>query len=200
LESIQNKKLNNQTLTEPVLDETLNTLGQLGAVGTAIGTIALVFLFWRTIKQLEETVKLSRIQANYRFRPWVGPFGKIEFVKTTSDNLDQFSITMKNYGEIPASNVVAKFATRKELPTKELLKDSNLVSSFNLGPLLPNMEKRYWFFIDSDLIKSAKTGDATVYTLLYFSYDYHGGSNGYGLISHLDKESGNFVHNDMWID
>ena len=34
----------------------LTTIEQLSAIGTAVGTVALVFMFWKTIKQLEETI------------------------------------------------------------------------------------------------------------------------------------------------
>jgi hypothetical protein len=173
-------------------------LSIIGSVGTAIGTITLVFLFWKTIKQLEETVKLSKIQANYRFRPWVGPFNHIEFLSSKNDK-DQFCITIKNYGEIPSSGVTAKYLMKNELPNREMLKSDGL-ASFNLGPLLPNMEKRYWFFIDSDLIQKAKAGNAQVFTLIYFQYEHIGGNSGYGLISRFDGTSNSFVHTDMWID
>ena len=175
----------------------LTVLGQIGSIGTAIGTIALVFLFWRTIQQLEETVKVSRIQSQYRFRPWVGPSGRIEFM-TRSDGKEQFSITVKNYGEIPSTSVVAKYLMKTEAPKRDML-DSKDVTSFNLGPLLPNMEKRYWFFVDSDLIQKAKE-DSGVFILLYFQYEHHGGKSGYGLISRFDGTSHSFVHVDMWID
>lgn len=174
-------------------------MGEIGSVGTAIATIALVFLFWKTIQQLEETVKLSRIQSNYRFRAWVGPVGHIERLSTTEDRRDQFSITIKNYGEIPSSSVVVKYAMKSEIPTREMAK-SDGITSFNLGPLLPNMEKRYWFFIDSDLIQETKTGNAQIFTLLYFQYDHPAGSSGYGLTSRFDGPSDSFIHVDMWVD
>ena len=176
----------------------LTVIGQIGAIGTAIGTIALAFLFWKTIQQLEETVKLSRIQANYRFRPWIGPFNKIEYL-SSANGKDQFSITIKNYGEIPSSSVTAKYLMKDELPNRDMLK-SNDVASFNLGPLLPNMEKRYWFFIESDLIQKAKIGTGEIFILLYFQYEHLGGKSGYGLISRYDSVSNSFVHVDMWID
>jgi len=182
------------------LEDILPIIGEIGSIGTAIGTIALVFLFWKTIKQLEETVKLSKIQSNYRFRPWVGPLNSIQHIENPPNGREQFSITVKNYGEIPATNVMARFIMKKELPTKDVLKKPEGMENFSLGPLLPNMEKRYWFFIDSDLIQKVKTDSGQVFTLLYFSYDHHGGSSGYGLISHYDKASNSFIHNDMWID
>ena len=190
--------MNNQYFLSTTLDDILTVIGQIGSIGTAIGTIALVFLFWKTIQQLEETVKLSKIQSNYRFRPWVGPLNNIQFM-STKDDREQFSITIKNYGEIPASNVVAKYIMKTEPITKEIIKKPELLSSFNLGPLLPNMEKRYWFFIDSDLIKKAKNG-SQIFTVLYFTYEHHGGNRGYGTISQYDSTTDSFIHKEMWID
>ena len=191
--------MNNLIFLSISLDDVLTIIGQIGSIGTAIGTIALVFIFWKTIQQLEETVKLSRIQANYRFRPWIGPLNSIHFMSTI-DNCDQFSITIKNYGEIPASNVVAKFVMKTEPITKEIMEKPQLFNSFNLGPLLPNMEKRYWFFIDSDLIKKSKDGISQIFTALYFTYEHHGGNSGYGTISQYDGKTSAFMHKEMWID
>ena len=181
------------------MEDILTVIGQVGSIGTAVGTIALVFLFWKTIKQLEETVKLGKIESNYRFRPWIGPLNNIQFISTI-DSRDQFSITVKNYGEIPASNVVAKFTMNTEPFTKEIMKKSELFSSFDLGPLLPNMEKRYWFFIESDLIKKARNGTGQVFIALYFTYEHHAGNSGYGTISQYDGATNTFIHKEMWVD
>ena len=191
--------MNNQAFLPTTLDDILTVIGQIGSIGTAIGTIALVFLFWKTIQQLEETVKLSKIQSNYRFRPWIGPLNSIQLMSTSGNN-DQFSITIKNYGEIPASNVIAKFVMKTEPITKEILKKSELSSAFNLGPLLPNMEKRYWFHIESNLIKKVKSGTGQVFIALYFTYEHHGGNSGYGTISQYDVTTESFLHKEMWID
>jgi hypothetical protein len=180
------------------LDDILTVLGEIGSIGTAIGTISLVFLFWRTIQQLEETVKLSRIQSNYRFRAWVGPIGKIEFL-SSAENQDRFSVTIKNYGEIHASSVVARSVWRNQTLEREMISTENL-TSFNLGPLLPNMEKRYWFFIDSDTIQKVRSGTEQVYILVYFGYEHPAGKSGYGLVSRFDGPTNSFVHTDMWID
>lgn len=177
----------------------LTTIEQLSSIGTAIGTVALVFLFWKTIKQLEETVKLSKLQAVHRFRPWVGPLNSIELI-STSQGREQFSITLKNYGEIPASNVLAMYMMKNEVMTRDTLKNSKGVDSFNLGPLLPNMEKRYWFFIDSDLIQKTKDGSAQIFISLYFSYEHPGGKSGYGMVSQFEPKMNGFVHKDMWFD
>lgn len=177
----------------------LTTVEQLSSIGTAVGTIALVFMFWKTIQQLEETVKLSRIQSVHRFRPWVGPINNIELM-SKNQGRQQFSITLKNYGEIPASNVVVMFMMKNEMMTRDTLKNSTVADSFNLGPLLPNMEKRYWFFIDSDLVQKAKDANAQIFISLYFSYEHSGGKSGYGMISYFDTKINGFVHRDMWVD
>lgn len=180
------------------MDEILSTLGEIGSIGTAIGTLALVVLFWKTIMQLEETVKVSKIQSNYRFRPWIGHLNRIEFTGTKDDK-DQFSMTVKNYGELPSSDVTVRYMSdTKQLKRDELKSDK--ISSFNLGPLLPNMEKKYWFYIDSKSIKDSKSGDAQIFVLLYFEYRHHSGTSGYGLISKYDRMTENFVHYDMWLD
>jgi len=56
----------------------LAVIETLGVLGTAAVTIALVLLLYRTVKQLEATVTLSRVQTEYRFRPWVGPLNSIK--------------------------------------------------------------------------------------------------------------------------
>ena len=83
----------------------LETIGQIGSIGTAVATVALVLLFWKTIQQLGETVKVSRIQITHRFRPWIGPFDSIKQMAVEAGR-EKFSITVKNYGELPSSNVI----------------------------------------------------------------------------------------------
>ena len=178
----------------------LTTVEQIASIGTAIGTITLVFLFWKTIMQLEETVKLSRIQSTHRFRPWVGPLDSIKPMSTTPEGREQFSITIKNYGELPTSNVIVSYMIKNHEFTREILKKSDGIEDFSLGPLLPNMEKRYWFFVDSQLIKQVKDGTGQVFILLYFRYEFPAGKSGYGMISRYDPKISTFVHKDMWVD
>jgi len=89
---------------------------------------------------------------------------------------------------------------KNEMMTRDTLKNSNGADSFNLGPLLPNMEKRYWFFIDSDLLQKAKDGSAQIFISLYFSYEHLGGKSGYGMVSQFEPKINGFVHKDMWVD
>ena len=179
--------------------ENLELIEKVFSIILSVATVALVFLFWKTIKQLEETVKLSRIQSTYRFRPWVGPSTGIEQMASNTDGHNQYYITLKNFGEIPTSNIVARFTSKSDEISRDELKSIS-VDGFNLGPLLPYMEKRYWFFIDSDLVEKAKNGSNDIFTLLYFTYDHLGGKSGYGMISQFDPKTNSFLHKNMWVD
>src|SRR3989304_1762684 len=110
-----------------------------------------VFLLYRTVKQLEATVHLSKIQIDYRFRPWIGPLNSIKALPPKGDT-NQYDCTIKNYGEIPAQYVKAYCKIDTKIMDRDVFK-SNPGKTFNLGPLLPNMEKHYWVFIDSSLIR-----------------------------------------------
>jgi len=158
------------------------------SIGVGVATVALVFLLWKTIKEMEETSKLSRVQVAHRFRPWIGPASGIEFMRT-SEGKQQFVITIKNYGELPASNVVAMFAMKNEMPSREILRNQDGIDKFSLGPLLPNMEKRYWFFVDSDLMQEAIDGNTQIFVVLYFPYESPAGRSGYGMISQFDTKA-----------
>jgi hypothetical protein len=106
--------------------------------------------------------KLSRVEVNQRFRPWIGPStGKIEFVRST-DGKEQYSIAIKNFGEIAATNVVAVSNKGNEMPSTRDIRitssddSSGKFDKFTLGPLLPNMEKHYWLLLDSALLQKVK--------------------------------------------
>ena len=176
----------------------LAEIEQIFSIILSIATVMLVFLFWKTIKQLEETVKVSKIQSEYRFRPWVGPSKQSE-LQSIDGGRNQYSITIQNFGELPASDVIVKYAMK----TDEIKKDqlNNLeYATFKLGPLLPSMEKRYWFFISSELIQQAKEGKSKIYIALYLEYDFASDKSGYGMISKFDEKNEIFIHTDMWVD
>jgi hypothetical protein len=177
----------------------LNELEQVFTILNTFGTIILIILFWKTINYLQEQSKNARIQTNYRFRPWIGPTNSIKPMSIV-DNRHQFVIELKNYGEIPASNVIAMYKMNTEIMSRELANNSESLDKFNLGPLLPNMEKRYWFFIESDLIEKAKNGSNNIFILLYFVYEHLGGKSCYGMISQYEPKTNSFVHKDMWVD
>ena len=175
------------------------TIESLGSIATAVATVALVILLYRTVKQLESTVELSRIQTEYRFRPWIGHVGKITKIEPSINNDYQFSISVKNFGELPAPQVSANFILSKTLISRDELKSSNL-NQFNLGPMLPNMEKHYWFFIPTDIWKLAEEDKEKIFVGIFFTYPASGKDSGYGIISEYSASSNSFIHKEMWID
>ncbi len=110
----------------------------IAAIATAVATIALVIMLWKTIKQLEATVQLSRVQTEFRFRPWIGPLNEIRKVEQSVNDKIQFDVSIKNFGELPAKSVVVKFKMDTKMLKRDVL-ESNGVETLNLGPVLPNM-------------------------------------------------------------
>jgi hypothetical protein len=175
----------------------VEVLGVVGTLATAVATIVLVYLLWRTIKQVETTVKLSKIQTEFRFRPWIGPINKIELLEEIEGKA-KFDVTLKNYGELPSTYLSASFNISSEMISKENF-ESELGHKFNLGPMLPNMEKHYWFFIDSELIQKAKDERTKIFIALFFEYPTPEGTSGYGMISEFIPKTDNFIHREMWV-
>ena len=167
-------------------------------IGSLLVETAIVVLLIKTVRDYAEVAKMSRLQIEQRFRPWIGPTTGIELLRTT-EKQHQFSVAIKNFGEIPATNVVAESAVKSELPSRDALKE-NGTNKFVLGPLLPNMEKKYWIFVDSEQLNKAKEGTTNLFTFVHFTYDYHGGKSGYGMISQFDPKSALFIHKDMWAE
>jgi hypothetical protein len=164
--------------------------------------MAVVVLLWKTVKDFAELAKVSKLQTEVRFRPWVGPSGGFEFLRDDNDK-KQYAIAMKNFGEVPASNVIVTCTISEIKPDKTSVLDGSKqdgVSEFHIGPLLPGMEKRYWVFIENERYKKAIEGASNLFVFIYFSYFYSGGKSGYGMISELDSKTNNFVHREMWID
>src|SRR4029078_7515959 len=159
-----------------------------------------VVLLWKTVKDFAELAKVSKLQTEVRFRPWVGPSGGFELLRDDDDK-KQYSIAMKNFGEVPATNVVVSCVVSDTKPDKSnSMAQSNGNNQFHLGPLLPGMEKRYWIFLDKERYKKTMEGTSNVFIFLYFSYVFSGGESGYGMISQLDSKTSNFIHREMWID
>jgi hypothetical protein len=163
----------------------LETLTVIGSLGTAIATVVLVILLWKTIKQFETTAKLSAHQMEFRFRPWIGPVNSIKAMGEANGK-NQFDVALKNYGELPATYPKAS--------------NSKDIEKFNLGPMLPNMEKHYWFFIDCDQIQKAQEGKIKIFIALYFEYPLTEGTSGYGMISEYNPKMNGFMHKDMWVE
>ena len=78
---------------------------------------AVVVLLLKTVKDFAELAKVSKLQTEVRFRPWVGPSGGFEFLRE-DDNKKQYSIAMKNFGEVPASNVTVTCTISDTKPQK----------------------------------------------------------------------------------
>ena len=131
-------------------------------------------------------------------RPWVGPISGIQRIDSSINGSVQFSITIKNFGDLPASGVKAKSIVSTKPLSKESLKEP--LSEFNLGPLLPHMEKSYWFFVDNSMWDEISNGNVPMSVAIYFEYPSVNGSNGYGMISEYNKNNQTFVHKEMWID
>jgi len=166
---------------------------------TGIGTIVLAIALIRTFKHMEAVTKMTSIETEYRLRPWIAPTGPIKKMEKSISDDCQFDIAIKNFGELAASAVTAKFIKSTEPLTRESLQSTN-ENSYDLGPIMPTMEKHYWFFIDSKTWEKADSGSEPLHTGLYFEYNTGGKKSGYGMLSEYNPASKNFIHKDMWID
>ena len=165
---------------------------------TGLGTIILAVAIFKTFRHLEASTRMSKIETEYRLRPWIGPLNSIKALPPNNGR-HQYDCAIKNYGEIPAQYVKAYCKIYTKLIDRDIFK-SDLGQTFNLGPMLPHMEKHYWVFIDSSLIKKAKEGSEKIFSALYFEYPVSGGKSGYGMISEYDPQNDGFIHKDMWVE
>ena len=165
---------------------------------TGLSTVVLTIALFMTFRHLEASTKMSKIETEYRLRPWIGPITGIKRMDNSINGDLQFSITIKNFGDLPANYVKAKSIVSATPLTKESLKQP--MSEFNLGPVLPHMEKSYLFFIKPDMWKKVTDDNDPLYVALYFEYPSLTGSNGYGSVSEYNKTSQIFIHKDMWLD
>ena len=144
-----------------------------------------MILLYKTVKEFAELAKVSKLQTEVRFRPWIGPSGGILRIAGKNDTTKyQYAIALKNYGGTSHA-VTALSIVSFSMPTREFFKNES-VNIFNLGPLLPKTEKKYWIFIDADMIKKAVDGASQFFVALYFSYTCVGGTSAYGIISQFD--------------
>jgi hypothetical protein len=165
---------------------------------TGVSTVVLAIAIFMTFRHLEATTKMSKIETEYRLRPWIGPVTGIKRMDNSISGDLQFSITIKNFGDLPANYVKGKSIVSSTPLTKDSLKQP--MSEFNLGPVLPHMEKSYLFFVKPDMWKKVTDGNDPLYVALYFEYPSLTGSNGYGSISEYNKTNQTFIHKDMWLD
>ena len=178
----------------------IETIEKYIAVVAGVAEIAIVFLLWKTVKDFAELAKVSKLQTEVRFRPWIGPSGNIQHVRDDTENKKkQYAISIKNFGEVPSTAVTATSIYSESLPNRESLNLPH-AEKFNLGPLLPNMEKRYWIFLDTALMENAQQGTSSLFVVICFSYEFPGGRSAYGMVSQYDRKSGSFIHRDMWLE
>jgi hypothetical protein len=181
---------------------TLTVINEYFEIMAVFLEMAVVVLLYKTVKDFAELAKVSKLQTQVRFRPWVGPSGGFEYLRDDNDK-KQYSIAMKNFGEVPASNVIVTSTISDTKPDKLSVLDSSKqagASEFHIGPLLPGMEKRYWVFVENERYRKTMDGTSNLFVFIYFTYLYSGGKSGYGMISQLDSKTNNFVHREMWLD
>ena len=175
----------------------------LGHLMTGVGTVVLVILIIKTLKHMETATRFTEIQTNYKFRPWIGPSNAIKEIEGDLKNT-RFEIPLKNFGDLPAANVtVIALVSQNNISREQITSDnpdSKNIHVFNIGPMLPNMEKRYWLYVSNDLIKSSVDSGKIIHTGMYFKYENLNIKNGYGMISELNPQTKSFVHKDMWVD
>lgn len=173
----------------------LEFLATIGHLMTGIGTITLAVLLYRTFKHMNASTKAANIQTEFKFRPWVGPTGVIRHLDTDAEKT-RIEITIKNFGDLPATNVSAYGIAK----TTQVTKDQVRANKVDLGPILPNMEKHYWFDIPNEIIEGAKKQGSKISGGMLFEYPLSFGKSEYGMISEIDPESFKFIHKEMWVN
>lgn len=175
----------------------LEFFATIGHLMTGVGTIALSILLYRTFKHMNASTRATEIQTEHKFRPWIGPTGTIREANSGSDK-KRFEIMIRNYGEYAATGVTVTSLVKLEKIAKDDLK-SKTNSHVSLGPLLPTMEKRFWFDMDDQTIKKAKEASTKIFVGIVIEYPLTFGESEYGVISEVDPETLSFVHKDMWV-
>lgn len=176
----------------------LNFIATIGHIMTGIGTVVLVVLIVKTLHHMKTATRFTEVQTNYKFRPWVGPANSIREIDGSDGSL-RFEITLKNFGDLPAHRVIVRSVVSGEKISREQVKSEN-AKTFDIGPLLPNMEKHYWLYVDKKMFDDALASKKMIQTAMYFDYEHIGHKNGYGMTSELNPETKKFVHRDMWVD
>src|SRR5437870_12603140 len=87
-------------------------LATWGQIGSLIVETLIVVLLANTVKDYAQVAKVSKLQTELRFRPWIGPTTGIELSRTV-DSKNQYAVTIKKFGQIPAANVIATSAIRQ---------------------------------------------------------------------------------------
>jgi len=178
------------------LIEIIHTIEQVSIVYGSIALALMAFFISKTYNKVKKTVKIINLQS----QPWVGPSdGNILSDPNPPSGKEKFIIKLKNFGELQSQNTTIHFLKKNQVISKDDLNRPN-VDRTNLGSLLPEMETRYWFYMDSDEMQKARKNTAQVFIGIYISYEFSGGKNGYGLIGHFDSHEEGFVKTEMWED
>jgi hypothetical protein len=187
----------------PTESDTLALIATMGHLMTGIGTVILVILIVKTLNHMKVATRFTEIQTNYKFRPWIGPSNAIKEIDGDEKN-NRFEIMLKNFGDLPAPSVnvislISEFPIIREqiIPNVNSLKNTFV---FNIGPMLPNMEKRYWLYVSKDFLNKALDAKKMIHTAMYFQYENLEKKNGYGMISELNPVTKSFTHKEMWVD
>lgn len=181
---------------------TLALIATMGHLMTGIGTIVLVILIVKTLRHMKIATRFAEIQTEYKFRPWIGPSNTIKEIDGDEKNI-RFEIMLKNFGDLPAPSVIVKSMIGDSQITREQItsnQDGSNAHVFNIGPMLPSMEKRYWLYVSKDLLTNSLASKKIIHTAMYFRYENAKKTNGYGMISELNPQTKSFVHKEMWVD
>jgi hypothetical protein len=176
------------------MELSLEFFATTGHLMTGFGTIVLSILLYRTFRHLRAATRASEIQTEYKFRPWIGPTGQIKEL-FTDQKKKRFEVILKNFGDLPATNVTAYSLAKPGQISKDEIKSGYKV---DLGPILPNMEKHFWLDVDLEILQKAKEV-GSFYTGMIFEYPLAFGKSEYGMISETNIEKLAFVHKDMWV-
>jgi hypothetical protein len=109
----QNEAANSHNTQNPI---TLTVINEYFEIIAVFLEAVVVLLLWKTVKDFAQLAKVSNLQTEVRFRPWVGPSGGFELLRT-DDGKKQYSIAMKNF-EVPASNVIVTCTISDTKPDK----------------------------------------------------------------------------------
>jgi len=175
----------------------LEFFATVGHLMTGSGTILLSVLLYKTFRHMDASTRATELQTEHKFRPWIGPSGQIKEIEAGSDK-KRFEILIKNYGEYAATDVLVRSLVKLEKITREDLK-SKANGNVSLGPLLPNMEKRFWFDVDNQTIKKTREANTKIFIGVIMEYPLMFGKSEYGMISEVDPETLSFIHTDMWV-